>query len=263
VRFYLEKQIALLQIRIFKYIIRNRLKPIPLKEYFAFHEEAVKRSSFPDPLLKAMPDVYAEPTKIRNPRLRAILASRSLGNSALSVSSLNYLEGIISRYKPNCVLEFGSGISTLALRLFLNEQVGVSSVLFSVEQSDFFLKKTKDDLTRNGLSDSIQFFHAPLIKGKMYGRSVDCYALYGLRDFLHGNKPELVLIDGPLGVPGSRVHVLPEVKDLLSPCAVFLLDDAIRDGETWIARQWSKVDQFHISGVVMTGKGFLLGKVMQ
>jgi hypothetical protein len=36
-----------------------------------------------------------------------------------------------------------------------------------------------------------------------------------------------------------------------------LLDDATRDGETWIAEQWDQLPGFTVKGVIMVGKGFL------
>jgi hypothetical protein len=176
---------ALLRLKILKNVVRYGTKPVPLRDYLSLHRDALKLLPIADPVFQFMPFVHADATCLANPRLRVLLGTRPLGDSALSAASLNYLEEMVATHKPASILEFGSGVSTLALRLFLNERVGPEAPLFSVEQSRHYLEKTKVELAAVGLSQSVRFLHAPLRRAVVCGRRVEVYDLARLELLLN------------------------------------------------------------------------------
>lgn len=156
--------------------------------------------------------------------------------------------------KPQFVVEFGSGVSTVIIGRCL--QLNGSGRLLSFDHDEGFAELTRRRLRRARVPGEVRA--APLRAGlDGYGGS-----WYG-----HGELPEgidLLVIDGPQawrqGQEESRGSAAPAAFGRLAPGAIVLLDDAARDGERRVAARW-RVDFPEISfSDAETQKGVLIGK---
>ena len=69
------------------------------------------------------------------------------------------------------------------------------------------------------------------------------------------------MIDGPAGPAGVRFGTLPLVQGYVRDGARFVLDDALRDGELAIARDWATLPYANVAGIRLIEKGLLVGTV--
>lgn len=147
---------------------------------------------------------------------------------------------IISDYclqkKPQTIVECSSGTSSLVLSQCckLNQYGHV----YSLENSEEFAGQSRRQLNDFSLSSCCDVLYAPL---KTVVLSDVKYQWYDAGK-LPENAIDLLVIDGPPGFiqKYSRYPALPVLNRLLAKhCAVFL-DDAAREDEQEIVRQWSR-----------------------
>ena len=203
---------------------------------------------------------------LRNRYLSDVLAQDELGRWSLDATVLNLLEREISTRRPEAILEFGAGISTICFARYMTELHGVSGTpyVYSIEQNREYVQGTRERLAELGLEQVVSIIHAPLKKQVIEGLESECYDLPAnlLDQFLGGVRPDFVVIDGPAGDVGVRLGTLPLVRNYLQNKAAFFLDDALRDGELQIAVRWT--DQSYVSalGICLCGKGVFAGEVL-
>ena len=202
---------------------------------------------------------------LRNPFLAGLLRDTELGMWSLSASTLDFLQQQIQRLKPQMVMEFGSGISTVCLARYMQELHGDGDRVYvvSLDQNAGFVQKTIESLETLQLARHARVFHAPLRRQMVEGVESAFYDVpAGLMDpVLQGVQADFVLVDGPAGDHPARFGTLPLVRRWLSPRATFLLDDALRDGELKVAQLWSSLPYVTVSGLHVNGKGLLIGRV--
>jgi len=161
-------------------------------------------------------------------------------------------------------IEFGSGISTVALAVAMRE-TGVDLArpfVVSLEQDKEQAKETLDLLGNAGLADLVAIVVAPLERQWIEGVHTNCYSIPPAFGVLVGNrKAELVLVDGPAAESGARFGTLPLVRPFVRDRAQFVLDDALRDGELAIARRWASLPYLEIEGIRLIEKGLLQGTI--
>ena len=192
-----------------------------------------------------------------DPAMRQLLAEMLVGDGALDGESLDILQRLVGQVKPQSMLEFGSGSSTIALGWMLKELHGDSRLrLISVEQDQHWAKVARERIARHGLEDTVALIHAPLGAGPA-GIPAECYKLSEQQLQQIGDlKPEMCLIDGPAYRAGqSRNQVLEMVSDLLADQATILLDDCFRDPELSITARWDQRDDIELLGIWPTSKG--------
>ena len=171
---------------------------------------------------------------------------------ALSPDLALVLRDYIIAYKPNKIIEFGCGASTVVLAKALRD-AGKGS-LVSIENSNFHAAKTQKILDENFLSswveiivseiidnDSISFNSKENVKFKWYDAEV--LKKEGVLNYNY----DLVLVDGPPGAicKNSRYPALPFLINNLSDNAVIYLDDARREDEREISEKWSSSYSFN------------------
>ena len=186
--------------------------------------------------------------------------SLSLGDWELDAASLNYLLAWIRRDRISRVLEFGSGVSTVALARELAPSGGA---ILSVDQDSLYAERTVRWLREHSLSASAEVVTSPIAETSAGGRKTKCYE-FGeqLLQQISAFAPELILIDGPSQASGaSRFAVAPIVAPLLSGGVPFAMDDAFRDAELEIARHWQRDATIRLKGIVAIGKGLLVGRI--
>jgi hypothetical protein len=202
---------------------------------------------------------------LTDPFLARALASVKLGGWALDAASIDFLAEQIATARPSVVLEFGSGASTICMAHFLRNSCGESSGahVFSFDHDPRFAAETRERLRRLGLEAYATVFDAPLAPQLVEGRELTSYDVpHDVRArILARGRAQLCLVDGPIVSLGSRFATLPLLRQVLAPGARFFLDDALRDGELDVARQWAGSGYLRVDGVHLFGKGMLEGVV--
>ncbi|MBW2050434.1 MAG: hypothetical protein JRJ09_18180 [Deltaproteobacteria bacterium] len=241
--------------------LRFRKGQIPL------HQVARLRTMFRGSnVFEPHPSVYVGSGLLLNNRaLSRRLAYMETGMWTLGVDTLNYLERLIQALRPEAVLEFGSGLSTLCLCQYMFDLHGDtgSPRVFSIDQESRYLTGSRVRLAECGFENLARLAHRPLIPQCIEGVETECYDLPHdfLSGFLGGSMPGLLIVDGPAGEDGVRFGTLPLVKDFVPTGARFVLDDALRDSELKTSLMWDRLPYLRVFGIKPVSKGLLLGEV--
>jgi hypothetical protein len=125
-------------------------------------------------------------------------------------------------------LECGSGLSTLLLRAVAKNR-GIEHIVF--EHIELWSAKVQKQLDKYKLLNS-KICHVPI---KDFGD----YSWYDISAATLPSTFSLVVCDGPpSSIKGGRYGLVPLMKDKFTRDCVILLDDADREQEHEIARQW-------------------------
>lgn len=200
--------------------------------------------------------------ELRNPILRGQLAQRELGVWSLGPSTIDFLEDEVRRHRPMCILEFGSGVSTVCLAQFMADLHGESGLtrVISIEQDQHYAEETSALLRATSLDGFAVVLHAPLTRQVIEGVETTCYRMpSGFAAAPRIPSVDLVVIDGPSAEPGARFGTLPLARQVISTRARFVLDDALRDGELAVADRWERLPFIAIEGIRLVEKGILTG----
>lgn len=140
------------------------------------------------------------------------------------------------QYKPDIIVECGSGASTVLLARCC--QLNHHGRVVSLEHEAEYAAATRQAIANQGLQDYAQVLHAPLVPYSLHGENHDWYSLVGL----NAQDVEFVVIDGPPAwqSPLARYPALPLLLDRLAAHCVLMLDDAARPGEQETAQQWAE-----------------------
>lgn len=148
------------------------------------------------------------------------------------------------RVRPVTVVECGSGVSTIVLARCMQLN-GVGHV-FSLEHDRQFGDKTREELSRQSLSEWGTVLDAPLQPTHLRGEDWPWYARNGLP-----NAPiDLLIVDGPPMAtrPLARYPAGPILFPKLAGGSVVFLDDADRADEKQVLRLWVE----ETPGVIVT-----------
>jgi predicted O-methyltransferase YrrM len=237
---------------------RSNGRPVPLSTILRLRRLAAGS----DPLA---PEASAtDAAGLADPDLRALLGGLELGVWSLGPAGIERLAGLVRERRPELVLEFGSGVSTLCLAHAARATGGDAPgpLIVAIEQDARHAATTRSRLAAAGLASIAEVVHAPLEIRAWDGIVCSTYRLP--RDFearLEGRKADLVLVDGPAAERGARVATLPLVRRWLADGARIVLDDALRDGELEAAIRWQSSGWIRIEGIVLEDKGLLLATV--
>jgi predicted O-methyltransferase YrrM len=174
-----------------------------------------------------------------------------LGSWKADMGLLSLVTDHIFEARPQLVVEFGTGASTLVLARAL--QMAGGGRLVSFDQHQEFV-----DATRNWLSD---FGLKADLRAVPLRPSDDWPGLW----YDHGPLPhgiDLMLIDGP---PWT-IHPLTRggaamLFDHVSPGGTVMLDDGARPGERFVARRWRREHpEFDFTLLDNGTKGTLVGR---
>ncbi len=237
----------------------SRGKPVPLDVVAAIRILGIGE----DPLVSRIRPVPAE--RAVNGPLTSHLQGRELGTWALGPRSLGFLQDVVSRERPRLAIEFGSGISTAVLALAMRDGGAGSDgpIVISFEQDEAEAARTQELLAEAGLAELVVVVVAPLARQRIEGSTTTCYVLPEDVDQVFGDrKADLVLVDGPAAEAGARFGTLPLAHPFVSPRALFVLDDALRDGELSVARRWRSLPYVRVDGIRIAEKGLLTGVIL-
>lgn len=173
--------------------------------------------------------------------------------------TLAFLSALIRAIRPQQVLEFGSGLSTLVMAMTLNKLQ--SGYLLSIDESQRFAARTRGWLEEEGLAARAGVKHCPVGLQHLQGSDLHCYELGSAVDEV--DELDLLFVDGPnsmpvIGHPGARFGTLPLIRERLAPGAWILLDDARRRSERRVAARWAAMEGIEAIGMLPTGRGLML-----
>jgi hypothetical protein len=198
-------------------------------------------------------------------RVRRIVAEAGVDRFALGTEALNFLDERVRQLRPNAILEFGSGVSTVVLAAGMADIHGDSGPrVFSLDESERYLAETHQMLEQAGLQGCARLAHREVHEQVICGHTTACYAIDDpfLRRFLE-TVPDLLLIDGPSGGGTVRFGTLPLVLGHASVPCTFFLDDALREDEIQVASLWRKLIDVEFSAVHVVGHGLLEGRIVR
>ncbi len=136
--------------------------------------------------------------------------------------------------KPQIIVECSSGSSSLVLAQCC--KLNACGHVYSLENGEEFVAKTKQHLIAFLLSEYCDVIHAPLQLAQLKKDDYQWYAL----DRFPEIKIDLLVIDGPPGFlqKHSRYPALPLLNKSLSENCTIFLDDAARDDEQELVERW-------------------------
>jgi predicted O-methyltransferase YrrM len=201
---------------------------------------------------------------LRTVPLAALLEGTELGLWSPGPRSIDELVEMVRDVRPETLIELGSGTTTVALAWAVRDTLGpgARARIVSVDQDPEYAAATTARLAEAGLDRDVRVISVPLVDQDVEGRQTCCYALVDdLATALDGRLADLVFIDGPAGPPGIRFGTLPLVRPYVRVGAPFVLDDALRDGELQIARDWADLPYVSIRGIRLIDHGLLIGSL--
>jgi predicted O-methyltransferase YrrM len=159
------------------------------------------------------------------------------GGWAASTDLLGELMRTIAASRPQCVVELGSGLSTLVIAAALRSNG--AGRLISIDADEGYAAQTRDQLLRQGLGEWVELRFAALTEMKCEGIARPWYETRVLADL---SQVELLLIDGPPTALRADIRYpsLPFFWGRLAPGAIVLLDDAARPAERAMAAEWQR-----------------------
>jgi hypothetical protein len=193
----------------------------------------------------------------RSSVLKECLESAPLGGWSLDAETVDWLWDEVQRCRPACILECGSGVSTVLWAAYARDQGLRAPAVISLEQDQASRTETIRRLERHELQEFAAVVYAPLDVTASY--SVEVSELDAL---LEGKRADWVLIDGPAGHDGVRVTTLPALASLCRSGARWFLDDAYRDGELAVLQAWSKMPSLRVEGIRPTLHGLATGVIV-
>jgi predicted O-methyltransferase YrrM len=146
-----------------------------------------------------------------------------------------------------CVLELGSGTSTVLLARLLRQRWESGELRqVAVEHDPAWAGWVTRQLAREGLADTATVLHVPLAPHRhgQAGRPWydDDRLQAGLDEALSGQLVDLLVVDGPPADTAekalARYPALPALATRLAPGATVVLDDVERPGEQEVLRRW-------------------------
>jgi predicted O-methyltransferase YrrM len=159
------------------------------------------------------------------------------GGWAASTDLLGELMRAIAARRPQCVVELGSGVSTLVIAAALRSNG--AGRLISIDADEGYAAQTRDQLLRQGLGAWVELRFAALSEMKCEGMARPWYDTRVLADL---GGVDLLLIDGPPTALRADIRYpsLPFFWGRLAPGAIVLLDDAARPAERAMAAAWKR-----------------------
>jgi hypothetical protein len=163
--------------------------------------------------------------------------------SSLRFHTLAVILNDIVINKRQRIIEFGSGISTLAIANLIKKN-NLECSFISVEDNEEWFHYIKSFLSRNDIQKYVNIIYAPLKKNSLALENNLWYSDQVLNENISSDfKFSLVIIDGPAawkpGIRLSRYPAVPYLINNLSEEFSIYLDDINRKGEKEIMKLWN------------------------
>jgi len=205
----------------------------------------------------------------RNHALYAFFQERDPNSCVLSNTTLVWLWAYLCKTEPECIVEMGSGRSTVIFSLYAQQQERngkLKPTVISIESEKTWLVDVRAKLEKYELTDFVSFMHCKLINNSSTDKFTHGYVInYEKLNKLLDNKTiDLLLIDGPSGGQG-RGATLPCLAEKLKDSADVFLDDASRKTEQESIRYWLNLfsDSMTLKGDLPLGSGLAWMKIVK
>tara|TARA_B100000780_G_scaffold277168_2_gene247263 strand:+ start:309 stop:1181 length:873 start_codon:yes stop_codon:yes gene_type:complete len=199
---------------------------------------------------------------------------------SMEPDSITFLKKVIEMYKPQVVLELGSGLSTPILSAKMKEVWGqdeIDPIYVTIDQSEDYLDQTKKIIELAGTSDVVKPLIFPIACFKVgevneegEQKLLNCYDFdeEKLFEACEGLRPDMIIIDGPTagGVGGflyGRMLTAPILSMYAKPNALICLDDSYRSTEIQASKNWVESGVLEVLGVKAVGKGLMMGLISE
>lgn len=165
--------------------------------------------------------------RLRNSGLLEFLESRPSGAFAPNFSDLWFLYQTAQRRNPSCVLEFGSGCSTVVIAKALSENTGKSSgtsgVLYSIDVVESWANVTLESMPEE-LKGLYEISSTPAVESDFEGFPV--WRHKELPDIV----PDLIYLDGPpLSDERPAAADILDLEERLKPGCYLIVDGRIEN----------------------------------
>ncbi|MEA3639823.1 MAG: class I SAM-dependent methyltransferase [Lamprobacter sp.] len=156
-------------------------------------------------------------------------------------------------HKPTTVVECSSGVSTLVIARCL--QINGAGHLYSLEHEDKYVQKTIQMLEKHNVENWASVLHSKLKKyesGELwYDDSVMPEDLESI---------EMLVVDGPPHniAPLARLPAFERLLPKMAEKVIVILDDAAREAETEIVKQWLNIEPSFKSTYLNHEKGCVI-----
>lgn len=240
---------------------------VPWKVVLCGHRLARALTGETAPLLATGEDLTLAQQHMEDSFIRDGLQGLKLTSWGIDVDTLNWLVRFMRGSGIVRVLEFGSGLSSLAfahgcrvnaVASGYSERAGDDPMVISIEQDGAFAAQTREMLEKAGLSRVVRVVHAPLVErscgeAMTQGYDVD---LADIPDVSADWTAELVFIDGPATEDGlGRVVAAMDSVGRASQGCRLLMDDAFRGEEMDMIADLQCNSDWMVKGVAVVGKG--------
>ncbi len=176
----------------------------------------------------------------------------AMRDHAGSPDFLNLILQTLENKRPNCILEVGSGISTMVISEWLL-QCAPDCRHIALDH-----EKKYADLTRSRIRNpNTAVVYAPLKNYPIQGQD---FQWYDLAEIEFSEPIDLLIVDGPPAPLGknARLPALFLLNDYLGPVATIILDDAIRKSEIETAKIWQNQFNLNMEYVPLEKGAFVL-----
>jgi hypothetical protein len=165
-----------------------------------------------------------------------------VSGSAMSFESILTICNDVLVNDRRAIIEFGSGISTLAIAALIHRRK-LACRFVSVDGNATWQSIISRLLHEAGTAEAVQLIHAPVVSHPLSIAGNTWYDLDQNHPSIGSVKFDCVVVDGPEAcndqIALARYPALPFLRDRLDTERLFvLLDDAERDGEREIRRRW-------------------------
>ena len=170
---------------------------------------------------------------------------------SMSPMAILHCLNIISLKKPENIIEFGSGATTVYIAKLL-KILDYKINFISVESDLNWKDKIEKQLQALDLSEYVKIVYAPLSevsRDLTYKEQKTWYDVHHLNSVIKEVSFDFVIIDGPFGgsTPYARYSAVPFLKNNTSQNTIWVLDDTRRPQEKEIASVWKSELALNIS----------------
>ena len=171
------------------------------------------------------------------------------GSGAMRPAGLVVVCNDIVLNDRRCIVEVGSGVSTVLLARLLTQRGAVGGGRLAVVEHDArWGRWVVGQLEREGVGAGVVVIDAPLLPHPAADEGLVWYdeaaVGAGLDAALGGELIDLLVVDGPpafaAGHGMSRYPALPVLRERLASGATVVLDDIERPGEQEVLRRWER-----------------------
>ena len=255
--------------------IRNKIRrymklyygqtPMPLRVLSILHYGGRILTVNSSPLMPPAKKIDLNSENIVDVEVRMALRDQVLTMWSIDVENLNWIVSYIKENKVKRVLEFGSGLSTVALTIACryntgNQDVTLVPYVVSIDESAEFAAQARQLLADLQLDYLAVVIHCPLVDRKLDGHVSKAYK-WSIRNMPYlksGWRADMIFVDGPTSGGLSRaLAVIDGLQCGTKDCRV-LMDDALRDDEIRSVRYLQERKHVTFAGVIPMGKGIAL-----